>query len=113
MKHHPGPEHCGYLLPALGTDTEAKAIELGLQFMGTEHHRARGPREHNDPPCSQSCEALKRKMSRPTIGTGRFGRKMRDDELREMHNIIVGTPDPVIQKLTEIIAPLHPGDLYI
>ena len=101
------------MLPALGTDTEAKAIELGLQFMGTEHHRARGPREHNDPPCSQSCEALKRKMSRPTIGTGRFGRKMRDDELREMHNIIVGTPDPVIQKLTEIIAPLHPGDLYI
>jgi len=44
--------------------------------MWTEVHRARGPREHNDPPGYQAREVLKVKMSRPTIGTGTFGRKM-------------------------------------
>jgi alkanesulfonate monooxygenase SsuD/methylene tetrahydromethanopterin reductase-like flavin-dependent oxidoreductase (luciferase family) len=53
------------------------------------------------------------KMSRPTMGTGTFGRKMSDNELRVVTNIIVGTPDTVIKKLTEIIEPLNPGYLNI
>lgn len=52
-------------------------------------------------------------MSRPTMGTGTFGRKMSDNERRAVTNIIVGTPDTVIKKLTEIIEPLNPGDLNI
>jgi len=52
-------------------------------------------------------------MSRPTIGTGTFGRKMGYDELRAVNNIIVGTPDTVIKKLTEIIEHLNPGYLHI
>ena len=113
MKHHPRPEHFGSLLLALVADTEEKAIELGHQCVWTEKHRARGPREHNAPPGSQSREALKVKRSRPTIGTGTFGRTMSYDALRAVNNIIVGTPDTVIKKLTEIIEPLHPGSLNI
>lgn len=109
----PGPEHFGYLLRAMVADTDEKAIEIGRQFMWTEDHRQRGPREHNDPPGYQSREALKVKMSRPTIGTGTFGRKMGYDELREVNNIIVGNPDTVVQKLTEIIQRLNPGYLHI
>ena len=82
------------MLLALVADTEEKALELGRQFMWTENHRARGPREHNAPPGYQSREALKVKMSRPTMGTGTFGRKMSDNELRAVTNIIVGTPTP-------------------
>jgi alkanesulfonate monooxygenase SsuD/methylene tetrahydromethanopterin reductase-like flavin-dependent oxidoreductase (luciferase family) len=52
-------------------------------------------------------------MSRPTIGTGTFGRKMSYDELRAVNNIIVGSPDTVIKKLTEIIEHLNPGYLHI
>ena len=101
------------MLLALVADTEEKALELGRQFMWTEHHRARGPREPNAPPGYQAREALKVKMSRPTMGTGTFGRKMSDNERRAVTNIIVGTPDTVIKKLTEIIEPLNPGDLNI
>ena len=57
MKHHPRPEHFGHLLLALVADTEEKAPELSRQFMWTENHR-------------------------PTMGTGTFGRKMSDNELR-------------------------------
>jgi len=52
-------------------------------------------------------------MRRPTIGTGTFGRKMSYDERRVVNNIIVGTPDTVIKKLTEIIEPLNPGSPHI
>lgn len=58
VNHHPGPEHFGYVLRALVADTPEKAIELGRQCMWTEHHRTRGPHEHNDPPGYQSREAL-------------------------------------------------------
>jgi alkanesulfonate monooxygenase SsuD/methylene tetrahydromethanopterin reductase-like flavin-dependent oxidoreductase (luciferase family) len=109
----PGPEHFGYLLRALVADTDEKAIEIGRTFMWTEDHRQRGPREHNDPPGYQSREALKVKMRRPTIGTGTFGQKMSYDELRAVNNIIVGNPETVIKKLTEIIQRLNPGYLHI
>jgi alkanesulfonate monooxygenase SsuD/methylene tetrahydromethanopterin reductase-like flavin-dependent oxidoreductase (luciferase family) len=109
----PGPEHFGYLLRVLCADTDEKAIDLGRTFMWTENHRQRGPREHNDPPGYQSREALKVKMSRPTIGTGTFGKKMGYDELRAVNNIIVGNPETVIKKLTEIIQHLNPGYLHI
>jgi hypothetical protein len=52
-------------------------------------------------------------MNRPTVGTGTFGRKMSGNERRAVTNIIVGTPDTVMKKLTEIIEPLNPGDLNI
>jgi alkanesulfonate monooxygenase SsuD/methylene tetrahydromethanopterin reductase-like flavin-dependent oxidoreductase (luciferase family) len=105
----PGPEHFGYLLRALVADTDEQAIEIGRHFMWTEDHRQRGPREHNDPPGYQSREALKIKLSRPSIGG--FGRKMGYDELREVNNIIVGSPETVIKKLTMIVQRLNPGYL--
>jgi alkanesulfonate monooxygenase SsuD/methylene tetrahydromethanopterin reductase-like flavin-dependent oxidoreductase (luciferase family) len=105
----PGPEHFGYLLRALVADTDEQAIEVGRHFMWTEDHRQRGPREHNDPPGYQSREALKIKLSRPSIGG--FGRKMGYDELREVNNIIVGSPETVIKKLTMIVQRLNPGYL--
>jgi alkanesulfonate monooxygenase SsuD/methylene tetrahydromethanopterin reductase-like flavin-dependent oxidoreductase (luciferase family) len=107
----PGPEYFGYLLRALVADTDEKATELGRHFMWTEEHRQRGPREHNDPPGYQSREAFKVKMQRPAIGG--FGRKMNYDELREVNNIIVGSPETVTKKLTEIVQRLNPGYLCI
>ena len=109
----PGPEHFGYLLRCFVADTDEKAIEMGKWFMWTEDHRQRGPREHNDPPGYQSREALNVKSQRPTIGTGTFGRRMGYDELREVNNIIVGNPDTVIEKLTQIIEHLDPGYIHI
>ena len=38
---------------------------------------------------------------------------MNYDELRTVNNIIVGSPDTVIKKLTEIIEHLNPGYLHI
>ena len=109
----PGPEHFGYLLRCFVADTDEKAIEMGKWFMWTEDHRQRGPREHNDPPGYQSREAVNVKSQRPTIGTGTFGRRMGYDELREVNNIIVGNPDTVIEKLTQIIEHLDPGYIHI
>ncbi len=109
----PGPEHFGYLLRCLVADTDEKAIELGKWFMWTEDHRQRGPREHNDPPGYQSREAVNVKSQRPTIGTGTFGRRMTYDQLRDVNNIIVGNPDTVIEKLTQIIEHLDPGYIHI
>ena len=46
----PGPEHFGYLLRVFCADTDEKAQRIGETFLWTEHHRNRGPVEHNDPP---------------------------------------------------------------
>ncbi len=109
----PGPEHFGYLLRVLCADTDEKAIDIGRTFMWTEDHRQRGPREHNDPPGYQSRQALNIKRQRPSIGTGTEGRKMDYDQLRGLNNIIVGNPETVTRKLTEIIEFLNPGYLHI
>ena len=109
----PGPQHFGYLMRILCADTDEKAIELGRTFMWTEDHRQKGPREHNDPPGYQSREAVNVKRSRPAIGTGTDGTKMTYDQLRGLNNIIVGTPDTVIQKLTQIMERLNPGYIHV
>ena len=110
--YKPGPEHFGYLLKVFCADTDEKAIEMGRRFLWTENHRQRGPREHVDPPGYQSRNALKVKTQRPTAG-GFVGKKLNYDELRGLNNIIVGSPDTVIEKLTEVISRLNPGYLHI
>ena len=52
-------------------------------------------------------------MSRPTIGTGTIGRRMSYEELQDAHNIIVGSPETVIQKLRYIKQTLDPGYMLI
>ena len=108
-----GPEHFGYLLRILVADTDERAIELGRTFMWTEDHRMRGPREHNDPPGYQSREAITIKAQRPAVGASSGGRRMTYEQLREANNIIVGNPDTVIGKLTEVIEHLNPGYLHV
>ena len=108
-----GPEHFGYLLRAFVADTDEKAQELGRNFMWTEHHRQRGPREHQDPPGYQSREALKVKMQQPGIGVGGPRQAKSYEELQALNNIIVGNPDTVTRKLSEIIEHLSPGYLHI
>ena len=92
-------------------DTDEKAVEIGREFMWTAEHRQRGPGEHNDPPGYQSRAALKLKSQRPTIGTGtsEFGKPMTYEQLQGVNNIIVGNPETVTRKLTEIIDRLNPG----
>ena len=107
----PGPEHFGYLLRCLVADTDEKAQEIGRTFMWTDDHRLRGPREENDPPGYQSREAVKIQRNLP--GVSSVGRKMTYEELQGVGNIIVGSPDTVTRKLTDIIERLSPGYLHI
>jgi alkanesulfonate monooxygenase SsuD/methylene tetrahydromethanopterin reductase-like flavin-dependent oxidoreductase (luciferase family) len=111
--YEPGPQHFGYLMRCLVADTDEKAQEIGRTFLWTENHRQRGPIEFNDPPGYQSREALRIKMSRPTIGTGTIGRRMSYEDLQEAHNIIVGSPETVIKKMRYIKKDLNPGYMLI
>ena len=107
----PGPEHFGYLLRVFCADTDEKAQEIGQTFLWTENHRNRGPVEHNDPPGYQSREAVR--IQRQLPGAGGFGRRMSYQELQDVDNIIVGSPDTVTRKLSNIIERLNPGYLHI
>jgi alkanesulfonate monooxygenase SsuD/methylene tetrahydromethanopterin reductase-like flavin-dependent oxidoreductase (luciferase family) len=108
--YQPEPGHFGYLLKAFVADTDEKAIEIGRKFMWTENQRQKGPVEHIDPPGYQSREALKIKRQRPA---GVFGERLTYERLQELNNIIVGDPDTVTRKLTEVIERLNPGYLHI
>jgi alkanesulfonate monooxygenase SsuD/methylene tetrahydromethanopterin reductase-like flavin-dependent oxidoreductase (luciferase family) len=107
----PGPEHFGYLLRIFCADTDEKAQEIGREFLWTQEHRNRGPREHNDPPGYQSREAVD--IQRTLPGAGGFGRTMTYEELQDANNIIVGSPDTVREKLSMIIDRLNPGYLHV
>ena len=107
----PGPEHFGYLLRVFCADTDEKAQRIGETFLWTENHRNRGPVEHNDPPGYQSREAVR--IQRQLPGAGGFGRRMTYQELQDVDNIIVGSPDTVTRKLSAIIERLNPGYLHI
>ena len=107
----PGPEHFGYLLRILVADTDERAQEIGRTFMWTEAHRNKGPREHNDPPGYQSRESVK--IQRTLPGAGGFGKRMSYEELQEVNNVIVGSPETVVRKLSMIIERLNPGYLHI
>ena len=112
----PGPEHFGYLLRCLVADTDEKAEEIGREFMWTIQHRQRGPQEHNDPPGYQSREAVRVKSQRPTgsvAGGGGLGVGMTYEQLQEVNNIIVGNPETVTRKLSQVVDRLSPGYLHI
>ena len=112
----PGPEHFGYLLRCFVADTDEKAQELGREFMWTIGHRQRAPREHNNPPGYQSRAAVKVKAQRPlasVAGGGGLGVGMTYEQLQEVNNIVVGSPETVTRKLTEVIKQLSPGYLHL
>ena len=99
---------------AFVADTDEKAQEIGRHFMWTEANRMKGPREHNDPPGYQSREAVRVKAQRPTgnvEGAGGLGVGMTYEQLQSVNNIIVGNPETVTRKLTQVIERLHPGYL--
>jgi alkanesulfonate monooxygenase SsuD/methylene tetrahydromethanopterin reductase-like flavin-dependent oxidoreductase (luciferase family) len=108
-----GPEHFGYLLRVFVADTDRKAQEIGRNFMWTEKHRNRGPREHQDPPGYQSREAFATKSNLVTVGTGGPRQAKSYEDLQAVNNIIVGSPTTVTKKLTEIISQLNPGYLHL
>ena len=114
--YQPDPGHFGYLLRCLVADTDEKAVEIGRKFMWTIGHRQRGPIEHNDPPGYQSREAVRVKAQRPTgsvAGAGGLGVGLSYEQLQGVNNIIVGNPETVTRKLTEVIEKLSPGYLHI
>ena len=106
-----GPQHFGYTIKALVADTDAKAQEIGRTFLWTENHRNRGPIEHSDPPGYQSREAVQ--ILRKGPGAGAFGQRLNYEELQEINSIVVGSPDTVVAKLSEVINRLNPGYLHI
>ena len=107
----PEPKHFGYLLKVFVADTDEKAQEIGRHFMWTDDHRNKGPREHNDPPGYQSRVAVA--IQRTLPGAGGFGKRMSYEELQEVGNLIIGSPQTVTRKLTEIIERLSPGYLHV
>ena len=107
----PGPEHFGYQVRALVADTDEEAIEMGRNFLWTQSHRMKGPREHNDPPGYQSRQASGM-MSR-RLGGGSSPKPMTYEDLQEMNAIVVGSPDTVIRKLSDTIRRLNPGYLIL
>ncbi|HAA96023.1 MAG: LLM class flavin-dependent oxidoreductase [SAR202 cluster bacterium] len=109
-----GPEHFGYLLKVFVADTEEEAQEIGRNFVWTEGHRQRGPREHVDPPGYQSREAVAVKRARPTgVFAGNMGDALSYENQQEARVVIVGTPDTVIEKLRYVVENLNPGYLLI
>ena len=107
----PGPEHFGYQLRAIVADTDEKAQEIGRNFLWTQSHRMRGPREHNDPPGYQSRAAATMARRRPVVGQG--GDTLGYEQLQELNTIIVGSPDTVTRKLANTIEHLSPGYLIL
>ena len=106
-----GPEHFGYQIRALVADTDEKAQEIGRNFLWTEDHRLRGPREHNDPPGYQS-GAARTVMARRAGAIG-VGKSMTYEELQEFNIIVLGSPETVARKLTTTIERLSPGFLIL
>ena len=112
----PGPEHFGYLLRVLVADTDERAQEIGREFMWTVQHRNKGPREHNDPPGYQSRDAVKVKLRASggnLQGLGGLGPSKTYEELQAINNIMVGSPETITRKLTEVIEALSPGYLLV
>ena len=106
----PGPEHFGYQLRALVADTDEKAQEIGRNFLWTQDHRMRGPREHNDPPGYQSRAAATLMKRRPA---GPSAEGMGYERLQELNAIIVGSPETVTKKLRNTVERLSPGYLIL
>ena len=106
----PGPEHFGYQLRALVADTDEKAQEIGRNFLWTQDHRMRGPREHNDPPGYQSRAAATLMKRRPA---GPSAEGMGYERLQELNAIIVGSPETVARKLRNTVERLSPGYLIL
>ncbi len=109
----PGPEHFGYVVRALVADTDEKAREIGREFMWTHDHRMKGPREENDPPGYQSREAAAMRARRRGLGGLGSADKLTYEELLEIDNIIVGSPETVTNKLGKLVEGLNPGYLFI
>ena len=105
----PGPEHFGYQIRALVADTDEKAQEIGRNFLWTQNHRMRGPREHNDPPGYQSRVASAMMQRRP-VGAGPL---MSYERLQELNALIIGGPETVTKKLADTIERLSPGYLIL
>ena len=106
----PGPEHFGYQIKGLVADTDEKAQEIGRNLMWTDDHRLKGPREHNDPPGYQSRAAQGLRTRR--IGSG-GPQKMTYEALQDTNIVVVGSPETVTRKLTEVIEELSPGYILL
>ena len=104
-----GPEHYGYLIRAFVADTEERAYEMGKHFMWNEKYRFKSIEEHADPPGYRSRDAAKIASSRVQPGFGGWTY----DQLIEIDNLIVGTPDTVIKKLRKIRDELKAGYLLL
>ena len=104
-----GPEHYGYLIRAFVADTDERAYEVGKNFMWNEKYRFKAIEEHGDPPGYRSRDAAKIASRRVQPGFGGWTY----DQLIEMDNLIVGSPETVIATLRRIRKELKAGYLLI
>ena len=108
----PEPGHFGYLIRVLVADIDEEAQEIGRTFMWTRFHRHKAPREHEAPPGYLSRRASMVFARLPT-GSGPLGRGTTYEEEQEIGLIIVGNPDAVIRRLTDLIEHLNPGYILL
>jgi alkanesulfonate monooxygenase SsuD/methylene tetrahydromethanopterin reductase-like flavin-dependent oxidoreductase (luciferase family) len=93
-------------------DTDEKAQEMGRTYMWNGKHRFKGPSEHNDPPGYRSRTAVEVIRQIPAGVGSRLGQRVQTyEELQEAGSIVVGSPDTVVKKLTEILDTVAPGYL--
>jgi len=108
----PGPGNFGGNVMVFCADTDEKAQEIGRTYMWHGKHRFKGPSEHNDPPGYRSRAAVDVIRKIPAGVGVRLGQRERTyEELQEAGSIVVGSPDTVIKKLTEILDTVAPGYL--
>lgn len=91
-----GPEHIGYLIRVFVADSEEKAQEQGLQFFWQKGALGKQPREWMAPPGYATVDVAGirrlRAISKPFDNQAY-------QEAQDNYQVVVGTPDQVIEKM--------------
>jgi len=105
-----GPEHIGYLIRVFVADSEKKALDEGLNFFWQKGALAKQPREWMAPPGYATVDVAGirrlRAVSRPFDG-------LVYQEAQDNYQVVVGTPDQVIQKLRYVRDLLGAGHMCL
>jgi alkanesulfonate monooxygenase SsuD/methylene tetrahydromethanopterin reductase-like flavin-dependent oxidoreductase (luciferase family) len=132
LGYQAGPENFGYLLPVFCADTDEKAQEIGKGFIYGGGQNAFSRPEHTLPPGYNSKAAIRMLATQPGgswlgVSKAKMMAAREDtwdasayDELRqklirgyekvqENLQVVVGSPQTCIKKITDILSVIRPG----
>jgi alkanesulfonate monooxygenase SsuD/methylene tetrahydromethanopterin reductase-like flavin-dependent oxidoreductase (luciferase family) len=104
------PEHIGYLIRCFVADTEAKAQELGRNFFWQNGALNKQPREWMAPPGYATVNVAGIRRLR---AVSRAFDSLAYEEAQKNYQLVVGTPDQVIEKLRYVRDLLGVGHLCL